>query len=79
MYPNPSAGQATLSLKAQARQTATVYVRDEQGRLVALLSVPVAAAKVTDFRLPLTLAGGTYHLHTKLDGKPVKFTLKVVR
>ncbi|UYZ64947.1 RICIN domain-containing protein [Hymenobacter weizhouensis] len=76
-FPNPSPdGRATLRLTAEAAQPATVYVRDGQGQLVSMLSVPVRAGQ-TDFRLPATLPAGTYFLQTTLDGEARRFTLQV--
>jgi hypothetical protein len=77
VYPNPSPdGRATLQLRARQPQTATVYVRDHQGRLVSLLTVPMRASQ-TDFRLPSTLPAGIYFVQTTLDGAGQRFTLKV--
>ena len=41
-----------------------------------LLTVPLKAGQ-TEFRLPATLAPGTYYLNTRLDGQAQSFTLKV--
>lgn len=76
-FPNPSYdGRATLELKADAAQTAQVYVHDNNGYLVSLVSVPVQAG-ATQFRLPSGLPAGTYYLKTRLDGQTVQFTLDV--
>ncbi|UYZ64952.1 RICIN domain-containing protein [Hymenobacter weizhouensis] len=76
-YPNPSPdGRATLRLAARQAQTATVHVRDGRGQLVGLFSVPTKAGQ-TDFRLPPTLAPGTYYVHAMLDGKAQRFTFRV--
>ena len=81
VYPNPSAGQATLSLRAQAApQRTTMYLHNPQGHLMGLFTVSVlGGGQATKFKVPFTLAEGTYYIQTKLDNQLVKFTLKVVR
>ncbi|UYZ64491.1 RICIN domain-containing protein [Hymenobacter weizhouensis] len=76
VYPNPSFGKGTLAVTAKTPQTAQVYVHNLQGELVSSLSVPVHAGK-TDFKLPGTLAPGTYLVKTRLDGQDLSFTLQV--
>ena len=77
LYPNPSPdGKATLRLRAAKAQSATVFVRNPQGGLVGVFTVPVPAG-ATDWRLPSTLPKGTYFVQTTLDGKPQRFTLSV--
>ena len=65
-----------MQFTAQEAQHATVFVRDKEGRMVSMLTVPVQAGR-TDFKLPASLAPGTYHLRAVVDGQPQRFTLRV--
>lgn len=80
-YPNPSPdGRSTLELHARQAQRVTVYVHNQQGRLVRQLTVPVQAGR-TDYRLSAdlqnTLPEGIYFLRATIDGQKQQFTLKV--
>ncbi|UYZ62146.1 RICIN domain-containing protein [Hymenobacter weizhouensis] len=75
-YPNPNHGDATLLFEAHKTQRTTVYVHNQQGTLVSLLTVPLKDGK-TDFHLPSTFAPGMYYIQATVDGRKQSFTLKV--
>lgn len=77
VFPNPSPdGQTSLQIQAAAAQVVTVQVRDGQGQLVSLLTVPVKGG-TTVFRVPVALAHGLYFVLAKVDGQAQRFTLQV--
>jgi Ricin-type beta-trefoil lectin domain-like/Domain of unknown function (DUF4832)/Beta-galactosidase len=76
VYPNPSSGNASVAFSAATAQRATVYIHDQQGNLISLLTIPVQAGQ-TRFALPVTLPKGRYYLRTTLDGQPQRFTAEV--
>lgn len=79
LYPNPSAGPATLRLALDAPADVTVEVFDVTGRLVARQSLGAQPAGPLVAPFPAPAASGTYLVRVVAGDRVVRGTLVVAR